>query len=436
MGIGAQRRMSKQRIESPRLPGGDLVAALFDRTVMTLADRGLASNLIGERWADIAAAHVATWVGSERPSGESGHEPLHIVRVERLDATPRVAAAASRQGLQNPDLLLIGQRGLQQTIQAADAKFSIETARAKQVSPDVVRGLLDLRRGIPGLLEDVSDRVLIEPGLFLSPDYPLTHLMLRRRHGILRTTVRAQDVVFVPAPPDRFWDTVEGATIIAPLAAVDDLPVAPDESLMAGVYYFRLARAAVGFWLDSVKPLLLCNDTLQLDEPAVREEAARRSRGAAAAIEVILRWDADVQTIRNQRAAVEQVSGLPISGRELRPLAARIAAASGAEPPSTNQVRRRLGAWYRGALRERVGPLFPPVADLPAALHQIAAASRDLSPRLEQELERIVRELVADPAPAATVATGVDQSPKMPQPDRSDIAHRGRDEGKRRGQEG
>ena len=37
---------------------GDLVSALFDREVMGLADRGGASNLIGDRWADIAAAHV------------------------------------------------------------------------------------------------------------------------------------------------------------------------------------------------------------------------------------------------------------------------------------------------------------------------------------------------------------------------------------------
>jgi hypothetical protein len=30
---------------------------------MVLADRGGASNLVGNRWADLAAAHVAAWVG-------------------------------------------------------------------------------------------------------------------------------------------------------------------------------------------------------------------------------------------------------------------------------------------------------------------------------------------------------------------------------------
>ena len=77
-------------------------------------------------------------------------------------------------------------------------------------------------------------------------------------------------------------------------------------------------------------------------------------------------------------------------------MAARIAAAVGGEPPSANQVRRRLGAWYRGQLRDRFGPIDPPVADLPAIVRQLADAGRDLAPRAEQELERIVRQLMAE----------------------------------------
>ncbi len=399
--------MERDRIRSPRLPGGDLISALFDREVMTLADRGSASNLVGDRWADIAAAHAATWPGTLRPAGEAG-APLHVERVDRLDATPRVAAVASRRGLQNPDLLLIGAREGRPTVQAADAKFSIETARAKQVSPEVVRGLLELRDEVPELLLGVGPEPEIIPGVFLSPDYPLTHLMLRRRHGIVRTTVKPEEVVLVPAPPDRFWSGVEGASIMAPLAAVDELPVRPETSLLAGVYYFRLARAAVGFWLDATKPLLLHGDTLAVDEVAVQAEAARRAVAAPTALELIRRWDVDVQTIRDQRAAVDQVAGLPIPGRDLRPLVAKIAEAAGGDPPSVNQVRRRLGAWYRGELRERVGPIAPPVADLPAALKQVAAVGRELTPRLPGEMERVVRELMAEAAlrPQAVAAGG------------------------------
>jgi hypothetical protein len=386
--------MKGDNVRSPLLPGGDLVSSLFDREVMGLADRGGASNLIGDRWADLAAGHAETWIGTERRLHADDQEPLRIVRVERLDATPAVAAAASKRGMQNPDLLLIGQRGDQQAIQAADAKFSVETARSKQVSPEVVLGLLELRDHVPGMLRGVSDRIQVESGVFLCPDYPLTHRMLRYRRGIVRTTVRREEVVLVPAAADQFWEGVQGAELIAPLAATDALPTRSDENLMAGVYYFRLARAAVGFWLDATKPLLLHNDAVAVDIDAVREETVYRSRESTSAFDLIRRWDADVQAIRNQRAAVDQVAALPIPGRDLRPMATRIAQAVGADPPSANQVRRRLWSWYRGALRDRFGPISPPVADLPSVLRQLADAGSDLAPQAERELERIVLELV------------------------------------------
>jgi hypothetical protein len=100
------------------------------------------------------------------------------------------------------------------------------------------------------------------------------------------------------------------------------------------------------------------------------------------------------------------VAGLPIPGRELRSLAANIAQEVGADPPSANQVRRRLGAWYRGALRDRLGPILPPVTDLPSILRQLADAGRDLIPQAQRELERIVLELVADASSEAAPAVG------------------------------
>ena len=135
---------------------------------------------------------------------------------------------------------------------------------------------------------------------------------------------------------------------------------------------------------------------MTVDLGAVRDEAVRRSRTAVSAIDLIRRWDADVQKIRNQRAAVDQAAALPIPGRELRVMTAKIAQTAGADPPSGNQVRRRLGSWYRGALRDRFGPILPPVADLSSILRQLADAGRDLAPQTEPELERIVLELVAE----------------------------------------
>jgi hypothetical protein len=269
----------------------------------------------------------------------------------------------------------------------------------------VVLALLGLRDRLPELLPDLDDSVHVEPGIFLSPDYPLTHLVLRndRRglRGIMRPTVEPHEVVLVPTDPARFWDGVPGASIMGPLAELDDLPLRPAQSLLLGVYYFRLARAAVGFWLDATKPLLLLNDRVELHEDAVRSEAELRARRSDSAIGLIWQWDADVQTVRNQRASVEQVAGLPIPGRELRPRAAAIAESLGAEAPSANQVRRRLSAWFRAELRSRIGPVNPPVANLPEVLRQIAKIGKELTPQVDQELERVVRDLVAEAQGAA-----------------------------------
>lgn len=394
--------MRPENASSRRLPGGDLVAAVFDRNVMTFADKGGASNLIGDRWADLAAAHAASWAGSGEVIERFDQPPVPIMRVDRLDASPRIAAEASKRGMQNPDLLLIGQDGVGQALQAADAKFSVETARSKQVSVEVVVALLSLRDRLPELLPGLSTEFEIEPGLFLCPDYLLTHLMLdtsrKPRRGILRTSVSPHEVVLVPVSPEAFWQNVEGSSVMAPLAELDDLAVRPENSLLAGVYYFRLARAAVGFWLDANKPLLLFNDVVSVDEAAIYDEAVRRQGAASSAIDLIWQWDSDVQAIRNQRASVEHVSSLPIPGRDLRPTTARIAAALGVEPPSANQVRRRLGAWYRSELRQRVGPVQPPVDNLPTVLRHIAEVAQELAPRVEQELVRVVREIAMETA--------------------------------------
>ncbi|MBL8127485.1 MAG: hypothetical protein JNM64_07615 [Chloroflexia bacterium] len=403
--------MIRDEIRSPLLPGGDIFAALLDRDVMTFADRGGASNIIGDRWADLAAAHAVGWSGGLGWIELADGDTAPIDRVDRLDATPRIAAEASRHGLQNPDLLLIGGDDQGQVIQAADAKFSIETARSKQVSPEVVLALLGLRDRLPELLPDLDGSAHVEPGIFLAPDYPLTHLVLRgdRRglRGIMRPTVEPHEVVLVPTDPAHFWDGVPGASVIPPLAELDDLSLRPESSLLTGVYYFRLARAAVGFWLDATKPLLLFNDRVELDEAAVRAEAERRARHAESAISLIWQWDADVQTVRNQRASVEQVAGLPIPGRELRPRAAAISESLGAEAPSANQVRRRLSTWFRAELRSRIGPINPPVANLPEVLRQIAQIGKELTPQADRELERVVRELVAEAQGGGPVAVAV-----------------------------
>lgn len=383
-----------RHIRSSVLPGGDLISAVLSREVMSFADRGSASNMVGDRWADVSAAFAASWPGTHVPIPGSDHR-LDVERVVRLDDTPEVARLASKRHLQNPDFLLYGRFRGKPSVQAADAKFSIETARSKQVSPQVVTDLLELRTEIPGVFDPVVSDAHAVPGVFLSPDYSLTHVMLRRRAGIMRVTVADDEVVLVPVDPATFFQPLAGSTVMPVLAEIDSLGVSPEVSLLVGLYYFRLARAAVGLWFDATKPLLMHGDALVLDEVELREETAFRAVAAESAFGLIETWDLDVQHIRNQRHAVDQVAQLPVMNKELRSTVERIAAESGATPPSINQVRRRATAWWRGEIRDRVGPILPPVNDLPVQLKLVADAGRELTPQVGSKIDEVVRELIA-----------------------------------------
>jgi hypothetical protein len=132
------------KLRSPLLPGGDLVSAVLNRQLMGLADRGGGSGLVGRRWADLCAEWATGQIGNLAQIPQGGGEPFPIERVARLDDMPRIAAVASKRGLQNPDLVTIGHRHGHSVLQAADAKFSVETARSKQVSVEVVVALLTL----------------------------------------------------------------------------------------------------------------------------------------------------------------------------------------------------------------------------------------------------------------------------------------------------
>jgi hypothetical protein len=386
---------SRENVSGSALPGGDLVSAVLNRNVMSLADRGSASALVGQRWADICDEWTADWTSQPVQIPEPGTPASFLVeRVVRLDARPEVARLASKQGLQNPDLLFIGRNSSSNIIQAADAKFSVETARVKQVSPGVVVGLLGIAELLGGALDDVPLDAEIVQGVFLCPDYLLTHLMLSRRQGIVRTTVSNRDVLFVPVSAARFLEGLPSARLLPVLQEIDNLPVGAGENLLAGLYYFRIARACVGCWMDARRPLLAMNDQIDLDEGSLLEEIERRARGARSAYELTLDWNMHVDAVRAQRSAVDQVAGLPVSGREIRDLIAAMANGSEEPRPSVNQVRRRLGAWYRAELRSRIGAVAPPVSDLGAVLQRIAAAGTELAADLDRQKVSVVAELI------------------------------------------
>jgi hypothetical protein len=386
------------KLRSPLLPGGDLVSAVLNRQVMVLADRGGASGLVGRRWADLCAEWAAGAVGTRSHAPDRVAEPFAIERIARLDDAPEIAAVASRRGLQNPDLVIVGSRDGRTILQAADAKFSVETARTKQVSPEVVAALLTLGPVVCSLTGELGPEVEFVPGLFLSPDFPLTHLMLKGRQGIMRATVRPSEVRLISVDPATFFTPLPSAPVMHVLSEVDDLPVSIGSSLLAGLYYFRLARAAVGAWLDSVRPLLFLNDQIAVDERAVLDEAIARATTEQSAFQLVLHWDMDVESIRARRAAVDRVTSLPVVTRELRAAIAAVMKDGEDEGPSVNQVRRRLGAWFRGELRTRFGPMPPDEPDFASRLMDLGKVGAEIAKGLPERTTLIVRTLVAERA--------------------------------------
>jgi hypothetical protein len=159
----------------------------------------------------------------------------------------------------------------------------------------------------------------------------------------------------------------------------------------------------------------LFNDVVEVDVHAVADETRRRVDTADSAIELLQIWDAEVQTVRAERASVEQVAALPILTRDLRVIIARESENRGVDAPSTNQIRRRLGAWYRSQLRDLVGPMKPPVANFTDALQDLAKAGATIAPRVEAEAQRIVVDAITNRSADESVAVPAKSSAPVAQ---------------------
>jgi len=381
------------------LPGGTLLSAIFDRDLMRMSDRGGASGIIGDRWAEICAAAIG--VGAFADPFSIAPDPSTVTRAVRLDDVPAIAAAASRRKLQNPDFILVGERDGHPWAQAVDAKFSAETARSRQVSADVLSELLEIGPVVSDHIGALDEGIDLRDGWFLCPDYSLTHYMIGQRRGTHRIAVQREEIVLLPITAEAFLAGIEGRQLHAFFTELDGVTALCDRSLLLALYELRVARAAVACWLDQSRPLLGPKELLTLDLGAVEAEARERSRGRRSSWELILRWDDEAEETRRQRVAIDHVASVPISGAELRREIEEAAAAVGVEPPSANRVRRRIGSWYRNQLLEAVGPLLPPVADFGSVLDRIGQEARQLRPQVARETTDIILEMVTDAAIAA-----------------------------------
>ncbi|MDQ3044235.1 MAG: hypothetical protein M3R06_03655 [Chloroflexota bacterium] len=322
-------------------------------------------------------------------------------RAARLDDMPGVASAAARRALQNPDFLFFGRLNGDPVIQAADAKFSVETARAKQVSPEVVSGILELGPVLSELTGMIDAKTTAVNGVFLCPDFALTQIMLLRRKGIVRATVNSGQVVLVPVSASQFFQDIEGASLISPLREVDALLGVSADDLMVALYYFRLGRAAIGAWLDANNPLLSDGPRIQVDESKVHAEMERRIQRAPSAYALILDWQLEVQPVRDQRASIAQATAAPIVSQHLRDMVGAAATKAGRNPPPINTIRRQLSSWYHTKMLERVGAIGPPVRDMGWLLRRITRARADLLPELQRETIRAVGEAMRRQIPSA-----------------------------------
>lgn len=385
-------------MQTDSVPGGSLLSAVLNRNVMNLADRGGASLIIGGRWADFAASYTDGLVGSDLDIPFSGG--THTVsRVARLDDDSRIARRASRHGLQNPDMIVFGNVDGKATIQAIDAKFSIETAKSKQVSVQMLEGLRTLGAFFDQAVGGIQDDAEILPGLFFSPESPITRHVLKHGRGITRLTVDPTEIVLIPIAAAELFEAGDELPVMLRLHALDHHLASPLSNLLAGLYYFRLARIAVSAWTDMRRPLLAFDDKLDTDYDAIVSDLDARNRSGSSAWKLAIAWISDADRVNGQRDLIDRAAGLPVPSKELRGWIDQDAARMKIEAPSANQVRRRLGAWHRQQLRQELGPINPPRSDIDEILKSVATCSRQLVPQFRQRVSEIIIEISKDRAP-------------------------------------
>jgi hypothetical protein len=354
---------------------------------MGLADRGGASGHVGNAWGEISRAWLLDQIGKQFALHDGS--PALITDVIDIDSIPGLAAFASSRGLQNPDFLVEIETGGDRALTAADAKFSIETGKPRQVSADIVHALLDID-GSP-VLARVAPANRIVDGFFVSPDFDLTRQVLGGRIGILRAVVSPDTVVMIPADPALIFAEEQLANVLTLLEGIDQPPSVWREDLVTALYYGRCAFACLACYIDQTKPLLGPGSAGRSQMVEVADEIGHRRVGEFSAWTLVTRWDEDAEVVRAIRIQVHQAAQPGIANRVLRELVEREAARAGVTAPSVNRVRRELALWANSEMVARFGVIHHPVADLTRLLAEL----RRHAQLLERQIPDRVREIVA-----------------------------------------
>ena len=381
-------------LRSNAFPARTLLDSYYDRDVTQLSDRGLASNMIGDRWSDVAAEVIERWAGAAIVMPD--HSLVDVHRVYRLDITPQIATIASRRKLQNPDFIIAGKRDGQNVIFAVDAKFSIDTAKSAQVANETLSALLEVGAPITDWLPDLATSAAVQDGYFISPDMPLSHYVLGRSRGRLAARVSTQQTLLIPVQPVPFLKDLSGSRLLGPLATLDGFRDQLRSNMLLSMYYFRLARACYGAYAETARPIF--GPALNDDDPtsSVERLTIEFAHSASSSWDVVQQWDTLAEHVRRQREAAYAAMAFPMANREFRDRIVAESLKREVVAPSINNVRKRVGAWYRGQFDQQLGTVMPPVADMPALLQQIHRIAADVMPLVEPAFDSILDETLAN----------------------------------------
>lgn len=386
-------------LRSDAFPARTLLDSYYDRQVTQLSDRGLASNLIGDRWSDLAAQYLEQWPGTtvSLPDGST----IDVQHVYRLDSTPQIASIASKRKLQNADYIVVGTRAGRIVQFAIDAKFSIETAKSAQVSAETLSALLEVGELITAHLPGLPHNAEVLDGFFISPDMPLTHYVMGRPRGRMAARVDSDQVFLVPVQPVPFLKTEPGSRLLGPLAVLDGFRDDLKHNMLLAMYYFRLARACYGAYGELTRPIFGQADSCAASDSELEQRTIEIARSARSSWDVVLHWDNQAEQVRAQRETAYGAMAFPLPNRELRDKIVAESELRGVEQPSINSVRKRIGSWYREQFDDRLGTVLPPVDDMTVLLQRIHQAAVEVLPMIEPKVAAIIDEVLSAQPPVS-----------------------------------
>jgi hypothetical protein len=288
-------------------------------------------------------------------------------------------------------------------LQAADAKFAVDTIKPNQVSADALQALLDVESGLArqALEQDIHNHDVMAAetvdGIFVSPRGPLTDYFLPRLLSDPRQSIDRGQIDLIDVKPSALFAGLLPAELIAPLAQIDRLETSTQTNLLATMYYYRVACACAWLWVEDRTPLLARDPHVEIVADQLASEVEARAAQAESAYDLVATWFDDVEIVSRNRKSLDEVMSVPVRMNELRQLVER--AGAGDDRRMVRMVRAALDRSFRSRVIDTVGDIpAHPTEALGDVLMKVAGASREQRP----EMLKLARSLVAEFVEAQT----------------------------------